>query len=272
MSLQFADARTEDMLFPMRALRTLFALPLLVSATFSQAPSGAQPTFDVASVRPSQRPLGPDYNNQIVYTPTGFTARSTTLKRLIAEAWRLQLSQVIGPRWLSENEYDIEARVPDGTAKDQMALMLKSLLADRFGLKMHSESRPIRAYTLVVAQGGPKIHPVEPGAAVAARHGSQFRGDMRQFADLLAVQFSIPAASDPTVPSIGLGPQIPVLNETGLQGTYEFSVDIKPELNTDGFTVWSRVLEDQLGLKIENRKGGVSIAVVDEAARIPTGN
>ena len=104
------------------------------------------------------------------------------------------------------------------------------------------------------------------------RPGSHFRGDMRQFADFLAVQFSIPASSDPSVPSIGLGPQIPVLNETGLQGTYEFSVDIKPELNTDGFTAWSRVLEDQLGLKIENRKGDVEVRVVDSASKVPTEN
>ncbi len=259
------------MLVAMRVLPLLILVPLLNSVSYSQVATKT-PTFDVASVRPSQHPLGPDYNNQIVYTPAGFTARSTTLKRLIAEAWRLQLSQVIGPGWLSQNEYDIEARAPEGTAKDQMALMLKSLLADRFGLKMHSESRPMRAYALVVAQGGPKIHPVDPGAAVAACPGSHFRCDMRQFADFLAVQFSIPASSDPSVPSIGIGPQIPVLNETGLQGTYEFSVDIKPELNTDGFTAWSRVLEDQLGLKIENRKGGVEVRVVDSASKVPTEN
>jgi uncharacterized protein (TIGR03435 family) len=95
---------------------------------------------------------------------------------------------------------------------------------------------------------------------------------MRQFADLLTVQFSIPAPSDPSVPVIGLGPQIPVLDETGLQGTYEFSVEIKPELNTDGFTAWSRVLEDRLGLKIESQKGDVPVVVVDDAAKIPTGN
>jgi uncharacterized protein (TIGR03435 family) len=255
----------------MRALLIPFLLVLSTAATVGQVPLTA-PAFDVASVRESQPPLGPDYNNQIVYTPTGFTARSATLKRLIAEAWRLQLGQVIGPHWLSENEYDIEARAPEGTAKDQMALMLKALLADRFALKVHSESRPMRAYALVVAQGGAKIHPVDSGAAVAARLGAHFRGDMRQFADFLTVQFSIPAPSDPRVPSIGLGPQIPVLNETGLQGTYEFSVDLKPELNTDGFTAWKRVLEDQLGLKIENRKGAVGVLVVDSASKMPTKN
>ncbi len=249
----------------MRALPLLLCLTLPAPLTLGQA-------FEVASVRPSQREVGPDYNNQITYSPTGLTARNATLKRLIAEAYHLQLNQISGPEWLSQNQFDIEAQVPDGAASDQIALMLKGLLSDRFGLKMHSESRPMRAYVLVVAQGGPKIHPVSPGTAVAARLGSHFRGDMRQFADLLAVQFSVPASSDPRVPSIGLGPQIPVLNETGLEGTYEFSVDIKPELNTDGFTAWSRVLEDQLGLKIENRKGSVKVLVVDNASKMPTEN
>jgi uncharacterized protein (TIGR03435 family) len=259
------------MLDAMRTVRLLIALAFLGSAAFAQ-PAATTPSFEVASVRPSQHTVGPDYNNQIAYTPVGLTARNATLKRLIAEAWHLQLSQVIGPDWINRNEYDIEARAPEGTSSEQMVLMLKGLLADRFGLKLHSESRPMRAYVLLVAKGGPKIHPVDPGAAIAPHPGSHFRGDMRQFADLLTVQFSIPAPSDPSVPVIGLGPQVPVLNETGLQGTYAFSVDIKPELNTDGFTAWSRVLEDQLGLKIESRKGDVPVVVVDEAARIPTGN
>jgi uncharacterized protein (TIGR03435 family) len=252
-------------------LRLLPAFAFLGSTAHTQ-PAATRPSFDVASVRPSQHTAGPDYNNQIAYTPAGFTARNTTLKRLIAEAWRLQLSQVIGPGWLDQNEYDIEARAPEGATREQMDLLLKGFLADRFGLKLHSESRPMGAYALVVAKGGPKIHPVDPGALIAPHPGSHFRGDMRQFADFLTVQFSIPASTDPSVPSIGLGPQVPVLNETGLQGTFDFSVDIKPELNTDGFTAWSRVLEDQLGLKIESRKGDVPVMVVDEAAKIPTEN
>jgi uncharacterized protein (TIGR03435 family) len=243
----------------------------LSSIAFAQ-PAATAGTFEVVSVRPSQRAAGPDYNNQIAYTPAGFTARNVTLKRLVAEAWRLQMSQVMGPAWLDQNEYEIEARVPEGATREEVALMLKRLLADRFGLKLHSENRPMRAYALVVAQGGPKIRPVDPAATVAPHSGSHFRGDMRQFADLLTVQFSIPASNDPTVPAIGLGPKIPVLNETGLQGIFDFSVDIKPELNTDGFTAWSRVLEDQLGLKIESRKGDVAVVVVDEAERIPTAN
>ena len=72
--------------------------------------STTNPAFDVASVKPSQHIVGPDYNNQLTYSPTGITCRNVTLQRLIAEAYQLQLNQVLGPGWLDKNEYDIDAR------------------------------------------------------------------------------------------------------------------------------------------------------------------
>ncbi len=255
----------------MPSLRFLIAVAFLGSMAFAQ--DAAIPrSFEVASVRPSQHAVGPDYNNQIAYTPEGLTARNATLKRLVAEAWNLQVNQVIGPRWLNQNEYDIEARAPRGASKEQVATMLRSLLAERFALRQHIESREMRADDLVVGKSGPKIHPIGPGEAVAAAPGSHFRGTMHQFADLLAIQFSIPGSDDPSVPARAGGPPILVLDETGLQGTYDFSVDLRPELNTDAFTAWQRVLEDQLGLKIESRKNAVPVVIVDNAARIPTEN
>ena len=130
----------------------------------------------------------------------------------------------------------------------------------------------MRVYELKTARGGPKIYPIQPGAALASGSGFHFRGDMRQFADLLAIQFSIPAADRPDVPSRAGGSPVPVLDKTGLEGIYEFSVDVRPELGTDAFADWKRALEDQLGLKIESRTNDVSVVVVDNAAKIPTVN
>ena len=231
-----------------------------------------QPSFEVASVRPSQHEVGPDYNNQITESPGRFTGRNVTLKRLIAEAWHCQLSQVVGPPWLDHNEYDIEARVPEGASHEEISLMLRSLLVARFGLKQHGDTRPMRVYELTTGPGGPKIQPIPPGGATAPKSGFHFRGDMRQFADLLAIQFSIPAPENPNVPVRAGGTPIPVLDKTGLQGIYEFSVDLRPELATDAFTAWKRVLEDQLGLRIESRKSDVAAVDVDDAAKIPTEN
>lgn len=247
-------------------------LSQLIVLPFAQV-HAAQPTFEVASVRPSQREVGPDYNNQIAYSPDRFTARNVTLRRLIAEAWHCQINQIVGPPWLDHNEYDVEARLPEGTSHEQISLMLRGLLAERFHLKEHSETRQMRVYDLSVGKGGPKIQPVKPGDSTAAGPGLHFRGDMRQFADLLALQFSIPAPQSASEPVKAGGTLIPVLDKTGLKGVYDFSVNAgPPELGTDAFTGWKRVLEDQLGLKIESRKGEVPVVLVDDAAKVPTAN
>jgi uncharacterized protein (TIGR03435 family) len=250
----------------------IIALFLSLNLVPLARPQSSQPSFEVVTVRPSEHEVGPDYNNQITNSPAAFTGRNVTLKRLIAEAWRCQLNQVIGPSWLDRNEYDISARLPDGATSDQLPLMLRAFLADRFQLKEHDESREMRVYVLTVAQSGPRIHPIQPGDATPAGAGFHFRGDMRQFADLLAIQFSIPAPTSPTEPVRAGGPPIPVLDKTGLKGTYDFAVDMKPELGTDMFTAWKRALEDQLGLKIDSQKAGVPVVVVDNAAKVPTAN
>jgi len=258
------------MLKAMHALRFLISLALSSSVAIGQAPTTA-PAFDVASVKPSQRSVGPDYNNQLTYSPTGITARNVTLKRLVAEAYHLQQNQVLGPSWLDKNEYDIDARAPAAT-REQMALMLRSLVAERFKLTQHSEMREMRVYELVVGKSGSKIHPVSDGQTTTAGAGFHFHGDLRQFADLLAVQLSIPASDNPAEPVRASVSPISVLDKTGLPGIFDFSVDIHPELGTDGFASWQRALEDQLGLRIESRKENVAVLVVDEAARIPTVN
>lgn len=250
----------------------LTALASVLSVLALALPQLAAQSFDVASVRPSEHEVGPDYNNQITYSPAGFTGRNVTLKRLVAEAWHCQMNQVLGPPWLDHNEYDIRARMPEGATHEQISMMLRALLADRFRLKQHGDTRQMRAYELAIGKDGPKIHPIDQGPAAPAGSGFHFRGDMRQFADLLAVQFSIPAPDSPSAPVRAGGSQIPVLDKTGLQGVYEFSVDLRPEMGTDAFTGWKRALEDQLGLKIESRKEDVPVVVVDDAAKIPAAN
>jgi hypothetical protein len=100
------------------SLVTALLVQLSVIA-FSQG-QATQSSFEVASVRPSQQDVGPDYNNQITYSPDGFTGRNVTLRRLVAKAWQCQLDQVFGPPWLDHNEYDIATRVPEGASKEQI--------------------------------------------------------------------------------------------------------------------------------------------------------
>jgi uncharacterized protein (TIGR03435 family) len=259
------------MLKAMRTLALLACLTFSASAAAAQS-TAAAPSFDVASVKASQHILGPDYNNQLTYSPTGITARNATLKRLVAEAYRVQLNQVVGPGWLDRNEYDIDARAAEGATREQMAAMLRSLLAERFNLTEHSEMREMRVYVLVAGNADPKIQKMQNGGVAGAQSGFHFHGDLRQLADLLTVQISIPASDNPREPARAGGPQIPVLDQTGLPGIFDFNVDVRPELGTDMFTLWQRALRDQLGLSLESRRENVTVMVVDKAAEIPTEN
>lgn len=218
--------------------------------------------FDVASVKASQQQLGRDEEGAISIRPTGMVGKNVTLKSLIAEAYQLQPHQVIGgPNWLDSNEYDIEAKADGSAGKDQLMAMLRALLAERFRLAQHRETKELQVYELVVDKNSPKMQ--------SAKNGES----MRQLANLISIQLTIPAlADDPTKPSFASGPPVPVLDKTGLEGLYDIRVDLKPEPGVESFTRWQRFLQDRLGLKLESRKASVEVLVVDRAERTPTSN
>src|SRR5579884_3381356 len=122
-----------------RRLSLSLNILLLACAAAAQPPD--VPGFEVASVKGCQQLAGPDYNNRIVISASAYTARNTTLRRLIADAYDLQLRQIAGPAWLDENEYDIDARTSTPADRGRIALMLRALLADRFALKQHAETK-----------------------------------------------------------------------------------------------------------------------------------
>lgn len=85
-----------------------------------------------------------------------------TLLDLIASAYSVRATQVSGPAWLSSQGFDIEAKVPDGTRKEKLNAMLQSLLAGRFGLKVHRGTQTNQDFALAVGKNGPKLKPAEP--------------------------------------------------------------------------------------------------------------
>ena len=152
-------------------MRAAVALVFLSGTAFGQS------AFDVASVKPSQSIVGKDYGNQISITPTGFSGKNVTLKRLIEEAYRLQPHQVSGGlNWLDVSEYDIEAKVGAPTTKEQLLPMLRTLLTDRFRLSFHHEQKEFRVYELVTDKGGAKIQPLK------GCWNLRWRGDSKTFA------------------------------------------------------------------------------------------
>jgi uncharacterized protein (TIGR03435 family) len=246
----------------------------LLAFAFLTAVIQAQ-SFDVASVKLSAKPVGPDYNNQVAVGPSTFSGRNITLKRLIGWAYRLEPPQIFsGPKWLAETEYDVEAKADRAFSKEDLSKMLQSLLAARFQLATHRETRELKIFELFIDRNGPKIQPVKDGEGTPAPLGSRhFHGDMEQLAGLISVQLTIPAATeDPSRPSIASAAPVPVFNRTGLSGIYDFDIEMKVEPGIPSFNLWQRVLQEQLGLKLESRKAQVEGIAVDSADRIPVAN
>ena len=229
------------------------------------------PAFDVASVKVSQQIVGKDARQGLSIGAGKLAGRNVPLKELMVEAYHVQPFQVAGgPGWLDDAEYDIDARAGNGVGREQLRLMLRNLLIERFHLAVHHETRDLRVYALVVDKRGSKLKPA--AGEEVSRDPRSFRGDMAQFAAMLSVQLSIPPIDDPTRPSRATGPPVPVIDKTGLEGRYDIRVDIRPELGGDMFGMWQRILQDQLGLRLESQRAPVDVVVVDRAERIPAAN
>ena len=155
----------------LQLLRTATATLACISA-FGQ--SADTPKFDVASVRvaaPRGRgestPLGARTGGPGTSSPERISWRATILGNLIREAYGVKRLQVLGPQWIMtfddvDTRFDISATMPPGTSKERLNLMLRSLLEERFGVKVHWETQERPAYTLVVAKGGAKLKESNP--------------------------------------------------------------------------------------------------------------
>jgi uncharacterized protein (TIGR03435 family) len=134
------------------------------------------PTFEVATVKPSPSPeqLAASGKTTFVMGSTVTASRAEyrflSLKQLIAEAYKLDESQITGPPWLVTERFDIVAKLPDGAAKADVPKMLRALLEDRFKLAAHLDTQERPVLALVVAKYGPKLkespaaEPIDPNA------------------------------------------------------------------------------------------------------------
>ncbi len=162
-------------------IRTILSASLALftsSVAFSQ-PTAASPSFDVASVKVAEQPK-PDAMGRIFVMlgcrggpgttdPGTFTCTNTRLKQLLVRAYDLKNYQVEGPAWLDTDGYDIVAKVPVGASKEQFNLMLQTLLAERFKVTVHRETKTLPVYTLTVAKNGPKLKEVDAATLEASK-------------------------------------------------------------------------------------------------------
>jgi bla regulator protein BlaR1 len=268
-------------------------------------PSPSQ-TFEVASVRPWK--LVDDNSREArflangvdpgstLFTPTGtgrFTASAMTLRGLIAAAYGLRPDRVSGgPDWVATERFSIEAKAEEGAMRpgevsvrfEQLRAMLRALLEDRFGLKIHHESKELAVYALTVTRGGPKLQKTTRDCtAVSTGPGDchSFRGGPRagligQAADMADLAGMLTFVTDR-----------PVVDRTGIKGLFDMKIgpwnpfvngvpDGAGQGNGDGGgpidfntlpTIFT-LLPDTFGLKLDATKAPLDMIVIDAARRL----
>ncbi|MGO9231746.1 MAG: TIGR03435 family protein [Bryobacteraceae bacterium] len=239
------------------------------------------PAFEVAAIRPSD-PTEPMAIHRSGYR---LATSATSLEFLITWAYDIHSDRLYGkPKWLDSVRYDIVANAPEGSqaaarVPGQPTLlqqMMQTLLADRFQLAVHRETRELTAYALVVARGGPKVHLAEAPAAMGQ---NPFR--MPDRGRLIGAQVSAAMLAKALASQLSRS----VEDETGLKGVFDFTlewepdtqstgVDAEPAPSTDvrsGASLFT-ALQEQLGLKLEPRKAPVEVLVIDRIESTPTAN
>lgn len=223
---------------------------------------GQQPAqaFEVAAIRPN--PIGASAGTGFDFNGTSLRVTNATLQYLIRSAYRMQGDQIIGgPAWLSSDRFDIDAKTTgtEKIASEQFRAMLQNLLADRFHLRVHSETREMTVYALIPDRAGSKLREDTDGG------GSRFSTEMGSGkAVLTGTRVSMEQLTGYIGDKLGRV----VLDKTGLKGNFDFTFEWDPEQAADGagpsmFTG----LREQMGLKLESTKAPVDVLVIDHVEK-----
>src|SRR5580658_3505711 len=177
---------------PMKPTIAIAGLICASCAAFGQS-AASQPHFEVAQVKQAQPAPGRVYE-RITTDPGRLTGSGVSLKQLIFEAYDVPYYRIFGgPSWLESETYDLEAKADGPVGVNQLKLMLRGLLADRFKLTLHRETKELKFYALTVAKNGPKLQAAKEEGDRSSDHGLQgFRGDLTEFANLLALRLNMP--------------------------------------------------------------------------------
>ncbi len=309
----------------MRFARLAALATLCGTAAFSQTP--AAPEFDAASVKPA----APQGDGRIMIGKRGgpgtddpghATFTNMSLMNLITQAYNVKEYQVTGPSWLASERYDLQTVEPRDTTKEQFGLMMQKLLADRFHLTLHHESKEFQGYELVVAKGGSKLKETSPEDAAfdpatagppppGPGRGNPPKLDANGFMSLdrpglvmmmrmsdkggIAAHMTARAQTlDRLTEALGNEMKRPVVDKTGLNGKYDFTLEYAPdnlpggglplpppppgaqttapEAREDLEPTIASAIQQQLGLRLDAKKIQLDILVIDKGDKVPTAN
>jgi uncharacterized protein (TIGR03435 family) len=237
-------------------------------------PIFAQPRFEAAAIHISEPG---QQASSLITRPGSLTLLNYTLRRCIEWAYNLRPLQIEGPAWLSDVLIDIHARVENRQAEDdEMRLMLRTLLAERFAMKAHLARKEQQVYELKVGNGGPKFHArgTKDGSSFAPSPHDQTSGFSEDKTGAMAKHVTIYELANKLSERLG---RI-VIDKTGLEGRYDLRLDITPYLTAGGdgppdvMSIIFAGLNDQLGLKVEAGRESVELLTVDSIDKTPTEN
>ncbi len=256
----------------------------LLAASLSWGQPAAPASFEVASVKPAAPCCAPGQWRESKAGVDRIDFPNATLRYCIAYAYGLKEYQISGPSWLAELRYDIVAKGPAGTLREQLPGMMQALLAQRFKLEVHNETKEFSVFAQIVGKNGPKLKesPPEPaGESAGARFGMSMSPSG---VGRLEVKNGTMAALANTLARL-LGR--PVVDLTALTGRYDFDLEYSsedsngmrmanpsggslPSAAEPGVSIFGSI--QQVGLKLDAQKLPLKAIVVDRAEKTPTGN
>jgi uncharacterized protein (TIGR03435 family) len=281
---------------------------LVLAWALGSAQAADDLTFEVASVKVSPPVLsnervyfGPPRGGPGTPDPTQITWSYATLRNLLMTAYDVKAYQLSGPEWLATQRYDIIAKVPAGTTKEQVMIMWQNLLTQRFGVALHRESREFNVEEMVIAKSGSKLKDTAEDLLVPSLPGPpELKDGTLVSPGLVTMMYpgavrkarSIARAQPMTKLTEMLGNYLdrPVVDKTGLTGRYDFTLDYTlsglppspgqaapaPGTPADGASDPGpdliAAVQQQLGLRLVRSRATLAVLVIDKAEKIPVAN
>ena len=267
----------------MRALAGLTFVLLLSGGAFGQS-TATLPTFDVADVH-----VRAHSNNPAPFMTGGvlrggrYDLRNATLLDMIRMAYApIDADNILGgPNWLERDRFDIVAKAPQSTSPENVRLMLQGLLADRFKLVLHTDTKPVPGFALTVGKGGKaKLKEASgegaPGCQPAPPPSTPPDPSVVPYGVVICHGMTMEVLAQTLRGMAGAYITSPVVDQTGLTGTWDFELKwtaraLLARAGSDGITIFDAV-DQQLGLKLEPRNIPSPVIIVDSANQKPSDN